>query len=382
MILSSMRRQLNLIDFTLAAMRRRIGRNVILFAVYVLVTFLLASVMFFSHAIRREASLMLADAPEIIIQRLVMGRHDMVPLSYLDKLGRIRGVRSAEGRLWGYFYDRGTKANYTLMVPGKDATGLKLEKGQTILGEGVARLRHAQKGRILALSSPTGKPLVLRIKDILTSDSALVSSDLVLVSEADFRNFFNLPQDVYTDLVLKVRNEREVPTIVGKVSYRLPDARIVTRDDILRTYEAIFSWREGLLLALLGTSIIAFTIFVFDKASGLSGEEKREIGILKAIGWDTSDILAMKFWEGAVVSGLSFLVGTVAAYIHVFVLDAQMLKPVLQGWGILYPDFALPPAIDGLQLATLGFFTIVPFTIATIVPIWRVAITDPEQVMR
>ena len=41
-----------------------------------------------------------------------------------------------------------------------------------------------------------------------------------------------------------------------------------------------------------------------------------------------------------------------------------------------------PPAIDGLQLATLAFFTIVPFTIATIVPIWRVAITDPEQVMR
>ena len=80
MILPSMRRQLNLIDFTLAAMRRRMGRNVILFAVYVLVTFLLASVMFFSHAIRREASLMLADAPEITIQRLVMGRHDMVPL--------------------------------------------------------------------------------------------------------------------------------------------------------------------------------------------------------------------------------------------------------------------------------------------------------------
>ncbi len=382
MTLSSIRRQLNLIDFTLAAMRRRLGRNVVLFAVYVLVTFLLASVMFFSHAIRREASLMLADAPEITIQRLVMGRHDMVPLSYLDKLGRIRGVRSAEGRLWGYFYDRGTKANYTLMVPGKGATDLKLEKGQTILGEGVARLRHAQMGRILALSSPTGKPLVLRIKDILTSDSALVSSDLVLVSEADFRTFFNLPQEVYTDLVLKVRNEREVPTIVGKVSYHLPDARIVTRDDILRTYEAIFSWREGLLLALLGTSIIAFTIFVFDKASGLSGEEKREIGILKAIGWDTSDILAMKFWEGAVVSGLSFLVGTVAAYIHVFLLDAQMLKPVLQGWGVLYPDFTLPPAIDGLQLATLAFFTIVPFTIATIVPIWRVAITDPEQVMR
>lgn len=379
---SPLRRQLNLIDFTLAAMRRRLGRNAILFVVYVLVIFLLASVMFFSHAIRREASVMLADAPEITIQHLVMGRHDLVPLSYLDKIGKIRGVRSAEGRLWGYYYDRGTKANYTLMVPGKNATNLKLEEGQTILGEGVARLRKAQKGRILALSSPTGKPLVMRIKDILTSDSALVTSDLVLVSEADFRKFFNLPQDVYTDLVLSVRNQREVATIVGKISYRLPDARIVTRSDVLRTYEAIFSWREGLLLALLGTSIIAFTIFVFDKASGLSGEERREIGILKAIGWDTGDILAMKVWEAALLSGLSFLTGTLTAYAHVFLFDAGLLKPVLQGWGVLYPDFTLPPAIDGLQLATLAFFTIVPFTAATIVPIWRAAITDPEQVMR
>ena len=45
-------------------------------------------------------------------------------------------------------------------------------------------------------------------------------------------------------------------------------------------------------------------------------------------------------------------------------------------------DFSLKPHIDGLQLATLAFFTIVPFTAATLVPIWRAAITDPEQVMR
>ncbi len=377
-----LRRHLSLIDFTLSAMRRRVWRNIILFAVYLMLVFLLASVMFFSHAIRREAALVLAGAPEITVQRLVMGRHDLAPLSYLDKISNIRGVQNAYGRLWGYFYDQGTRANYTLMVPGPDAKDYKLAKGQAILGEGIARIRGAKKGRILTITSPTGKPLVMRIKDVLTPDSALVSSDLILVTEEDFRRFFNLPPDVYTDLVLTVRNPREVSTIVGKASYQLPDARFVTRDDILRTYEAIFSWREGVLLAMLAASIIAFAILVFDKASGLSGEEKREIGILKAVGWDTGDILAMKFWEGALVSLLAFLGGVLAAYIHVFLFDAGLLKPVLQGWGVLYPDFSLPPSVDGLQLATLAFFTIVPFTAATIVPIWRAAITDPEQVMR
>ncbi|WP_373236146.1 ABC transporter permease [Cohaesibacter celericrescens] len=379
---SYMRRQLYLMDFTLSSMRRRWARNLILLLVYVLVVFLLASVMFFSNAIRNEAALLLKAAPEITVQRLKMGRHDLVPLSYLEAIGKIRGVRKAEGRLWGYFYDRSSRANYTLMVPGADKAGLALEKGQTILGEGVARLRGVEKGRILTLPSPTGRPMVLRIKDILSSESALVSSDLVLVSEEDFRRFFELEPDVYTDLVLHVRNEREVATIVGKASYRLPDARFVTRNDILRTYASIFSWREGIMLALLGGALLAFAIFVFDKASGLSAEEKREIGILKAVGWETGDVMAMKIWEGAFVSLTAFMMGTIAAYFHVFFLDANLLQPILQGWGVLYPKFSLMPSVDGLQLVTLATFTIVPFTAATLIPIWRAAITDPEQVMR
>lgn len=379
---SSIKRQRYLIDFTLSSLSRRLGRNVTLFLVYGLVIFLLASVMFFSHAIRREAAQMLEGAPEITVQRLVMGRHDMVPLSYLDAIGDIRGVRRAEGRLWGYFFDRSSFANYTLMVPGSDRKGLSVEQGQAVIGEGVARMRGVKKGGFLFLSSPTGKLFKFRIKDILPAETALVSSDLVLISETDFRAFFVLKPDVYTDLVLSVRNAREVETIVGKASYKLHDARFVTRNDILRTYESIFSWREGIMLALLGASIVAFAIFVFDKASGLSGEEKREIGVLKAVGWETSDILAIKFWEGALVSLFAFLVGVLAAYGHVFFFDAGLLQPVLQGWGVLYPRFSLLPSIDGLQLATLAFFTIVPFTAATIVPIWRAAITDPEQVMR
>ena len=53
---------------------------------------------------------------------------------------------------------------------------------------------------------------------------------------------------------------------------------------------------------VLSGALFAFIILAWDKATGLSAEEKREIGILKAVGWETSDILLMKFWEGAAVS--------------------------------------------------------------------------------
>jgi len=120
----------------------------------------------------------------------------------------------------------------------------------------------------------------------------------------------------------------------------------------------------------------------WDKAAGLSAEERREIGILKAIGWDVSDVLLVKAWEGAVVSAAAFTGGLVAAYLHVFVGSAALFAPVLQGWSTLSPRLHLAPALDGLQLATLFFLTVVPYTVATVVPAWRSATADPDAVMR
>ncbi|PLX42877.1 MAG: ABC transporter permease [Hyphomicrobiales bacterium] len=376
-------RQRYLIDFTLSSLLRRKVRNLILFAVYAVSIFVLGSVMLFSHAIRREAAQILASAPEITIQKLVMGRHDLIGQDYLDAVKNIRGVRRAEGRLWGYFYDQASRANYTLMVPPPDDAARALAPGETMIGAGVARARGASQGSFLFLLSPTGKMFKLKVKSILDSASELVSADLVLVSAEDFRRFYRLDSARgFTDLALKVRNSREIDTIIEKASLKLPDARFITRRDILRTYESIFSWREGLLLALLGASIIAFAIFAFDKASGLSAEERREIGILKAVGWETGDVLAMKFWEGALISLAAFLSGVVLAYAHVFFFDAGLLAPVLKGWSVIYPQFSLAPHLDGLQIATLAFFTVVPFSAATIIPIWKAAITDPDMVMR
>jgi hypothetical protein len=71
-----------------------------------------------------------------------------------------------------------------------------------------------------------------------------------------------------------------------------------------------------------------------------------------------------------------------AAYWHVFAFSGGLFEPFLKGWSVLYPAFSLTPRADPFQLVTLFFFTVFPYIAATLVPIWRVAITDPEQVMR
>ena len=376
--MGSVEKQRSIIDFTLSSLLRRKGKNTALLAVYTLVVFLLASVMFFTQAIRKEAAAVLADAPELVVQRLVAGRHDLIPLDYIEKLRDIRGVRSVRGRLWGYYYDPLFLANYTLVVPEPFNRG----PGKIVVGQEVARRTMTVVGSIMPLRTYDDKQVSLTITNIMPSTTDLVAADLILLSADDFRRLFGVPPELATDLVVEVANPAEVPTIAGKISALLPDTRPIPRDEILRTYDAVFNWRSGILLTILSGALFAFVIFAWDKATGLSAEERKEIGILKAVGWDTGDVLLMKFWEGAAVSLSAFLVGVVFAYLHVFIAAASLFEPVLKGWSVLYPQFRLTPALDFSQLAVLFFLTVLPYTVATIVPAWRAATVDPDAVMR
>jgi ABC-type lipoprotein release transport system permease subunit len=371
-------RQRHILDFTLSSLWRRKGKNGALLLVYTTVVFLLASVVFFSHALKREAASVLKGAPEIVVQRMVAGRHDLVPVGYAERIRGIRGVQNVTPRLWGYYYDEGEKANYTFLVP---ADGSQAE-GTVSVGDAISRSRGAFPGDTLPFRTNAGSGLLLKVEAVLPRETQLASADLLLVSESDFRNLFGVPPGIATDLAVSVRNPQELTTVARKIAMGLPDTRTILRDEVLRTYDAVFSWRAGILLTLLAAALLAFVILGWDKASGLSAEERREIGILKAIGWETSDVLMMKVWEGATVSLTAYLAGVLLAYVHVFLGASALFVPVMKGWSVLYPDFRLVPFVSGSQLTTLFFLAVVPYTVATIVPSWRAATVDPDAVMR
>ncbi len=369
-------KQRNIIDFTIAALARRKGKNLTLIAVFTFVVMLLASVVFFTGALKKEAKMVLREAPEIVVQRQVVGRHDLIPVQYAERIKGIRGVVSVNPRLWGYYYLAG--ANFTVMARNESPYG---EKGIAI-GPGVSRIFQIKKGDVFAFRGPDGTVSDFDVKEVLPATSELVSADLILMSEKDFRNLFGLDRNAATDLTVKVRNPKEIETVATKVAELLPDTRPIIRDEILRTYDAVFDWRAGVIVILIVIALLAFVIFALDKASGLSAEEKREIGTLKAIGWETGDVMVMKFWEAITVSLTAFLLGGLLAYLHVFFASATLFEPVLKGWSILYPEFRLTPFISPYEVVTLFFLTVVPYIVATIIPSWKASIVDPDSIMR
>lgn len=374
----NLERHRSIIDFAISSMLRRKTKNLSLTLLYTLIIFVIASLIFFVQSIKHEAASLLDESPDIIVQRLLAGRHDLIPTAYVDKVAGIRGVSGVTPRLWGYYYDPVFGANYTVMAHGGNNTG----NGQIVVGQAVARNQRIHEGDLITLRSASGTPLLMTVSMVMPQQSELVSADLLLMSDDDFRTMFNFPRDAATDLAITVANQRELVTIAGKIAEILPDTRPILRSEILRTYDSIFDWRGGILVIILTTAILAFVIFAWDKASGLSAEERREIGILKSIGWETSDILILKFWEGIVVSLTAYLVGNILAYGHVYIFSAPLFAQAMKGWSVLYPEFHLTPMIDAYQLSTLFFLTVLPYTVATIIPSWLAATMDADTAMR
>ncbi|MDR3581437.1 MAG: FtsX-like permease family protein [Oryzomonas sp.] len=368
----------NILDFALSSLLRRKGKNLSLLGMYTVIVFFIASLVFFIQALKREAALVLDGAPDLVVQRLVAGRDDPIPVAYGYKISAIRGVSEVKPRFWGYYYDPVTRANFTLVASGDDPPG----RESIYLGSGVARLMHLNAGNYLSLRGAKGASQVFSVQKILASNSELVAADLIQIREDDFRTLFDFPAGRATDLAVSVRNKVEVPTVAAKIAHEFPDTRPILKSEMLRTYASVFDWRGGMVIVLLFVAVLSFVILAWDKATGLSAEERKEIGILKSIGWETGDVLILKSFEGMVISLTAYLAGVCLAYLHVFFFSAPFFEQALKGWSVLYPQFKLAPFVDPYLLCVLFFLTVCPYTVSTIVPSWLAATVDPDTAMR
>ena len=373
-----LRRQGALLEFGLASLLRHRGKTVVLGAVLTLIVFLLTSLAFLRSSVRFEAAAMLQEAPDLIVQRLVAGRQELVPQTAVAAVRTIPGVARAEGRLWGYYYDAAGGANYTLVVPSPGPPA----DGETAIGAGVSRGRQGYSRDVLALRSYGGEAVLFTVKAVLPERADFIAADLMLVSERDFRTLFSLPTDVVNDIVVHLAPGADPAAVAQQARRALPGARVVTRQEMLATAASFLDWSRGLTAIIVLAMALALVIVAADKPSALSVEEQKEIGTLRALGWSRVDVLAAKTWESLAVSIVAVLVGMFAAYVHVYPGGAALFAPVLRGWAVLAPNLHLVPSPDIPFLAAIAAATILLPASGTLLAAYRPASGDPDAVIR
>ncbi|MBS4069415.1 MAG: FtsX-like permease family protein [Sulfurimonas sp.] len=391
-----MKNKINLyiIEYAINSLLSQKYKTFFVTSVLTALVFLLSSLFFITNSIKYELNSTLEALPEITVQKIKAGRHYDIDISVVDEILEITGVESAIARVWGYYYFENAGVNFSIIGLDeyeeqyknsfvKVAKELDFSKPSMIVGVGVKKIMDKNYYKeYFNFIKPNGTLKKVDITGVFSGDTELESNDVIVMSNESVREIFDMDKSKATDIVVRVANHNEISTIASKIKLLYPDSRVVTKDDLKISYQNIFDYKSGIFLALFVISLFTFFIIIYDKASGLSSEQKREIGILKAIGWRVDDVLREKFYEGFIVSFFSYMLGIIVALAFVYILKAPLLQNIFTGYSQLKTSFNLPFVLDVQTLALIFFLSVPIYIAAIIIPSWRSATLEADEVIR
>lgn len=359
---------------------------------------LLSAVLFLTESLRAEA-LRGADAtPDITVQRLVGGRPATVRASEAEVIRAMPSVGDVTPRVWGYLFSPALQGNITIVamtrsqppqppltqVHGALTEGREPKEGahEMLAGLRLAESLGLRMGDSLGLPAQGREPVSLKLVGTFGSVVDLYTADVLLCDESDARALLGVPEGEATDLAVSMKNPAETRVVARSIVEAVPGARVLERDLSRRVYAISYGRRSGLFLVGLVPALFALLVLAGDRLGGLAADERREIAILKAVGWSTEDVLWSKVLESGIICIFSISAGMLLGYAWVFWLDAPGLKEALVGFSVLYPKTALTPMVTLSQVLAIFAATLGPFLGLAVLSAWQTSSEDPAAVLR
>jgi len=348
----------------------------------------------------RESALSLKYSPYLIVQGISAGRQAFIDIRYIGIIRGIGGVSEVVPRIWGY----GNVGNSLLVIVGLDlrnstltsAEAYPLESGSfldaqrngtLVIGKAVASLLGAKVGSVVTILSESNKARQYEVAGVFNSESSIYNADMILMNINDARIFFDVPEGKVTDINVYVSATdpaNYVPLLdyVARDISSQPNVRVLTKDVLLKAQETTIGARSGFFSVVWYVILIAVAIVAFNQTVVVGHESKFEVGLLKALGFSTSDVIQVRLIESAVLGALAGSIGLSIGIFYDVVLNAPVLRDFMLGWAVLYPNFSVPVSISAQTILLTYAITIVPLLFATVIPSWLNATVDPDIAMR
>jgi ABC-type lipoprotein release transport system permease subunit len=390
--------QNSFLNFLFLLVDRHKKKHIAVFLLATLLVTLLASLFFIRSSIKHDALLALHEQPDFTIQKLEAGRSVDIPVERIEKYAQMPGVSYAAPRVFGRYFTPDREHYFTIV--GVDFFDEQLvtwiaklfkeidiksflAKENMIIGDGVRNyMKSHYYESYYNFLTPQGKEKKINIYDHLPKSANLIANDIILMDIDLAREILGISADKATDIILGVPNPMERDNIKFKLLSQDFDTRIITKESLEKEYENLYNYKGGIFLLGFIIVLITFMLILFQRYTMINSSERKEIALLRAVGWSIKDVIRMKLYENLTIALLAFAIGTLLAYGYVFFMHAPLLKEVFLGFGNLDADIAFTPVIDFGMLVSIFLFFIVPFLASVLIPVWKIAITDPAEALK
>ncbi|MBF7070365.1 ABC transporter permease [Aliarcobacter butzleri] len=374
------------------------SKHFAIFLILIFIVFLTSSILFIKNSLQKEISQALENQSDFIIQKTIANKIKDIDTSLIDKFYEINGVSKVTQRVYGQYYFMPENVYFTIIgidffeeTTNQDLKELLnflnisnfLEKDSMIIGNGVKKVldKYAYFDSYdFKLENENSKNI--RIFKDLPKEANLIANDLIIMDINIAKKILDIKSDFATDIVLDVPNPLERQNVKEQILLKESNIRILQKDELKKEYENMFNYKGGIFLILFIVVIFTFILVLYQRYSMISSNDKREIGILKAVGWSIKDIIKLKIIENFIVAFMAFIIGVIFAYIFVFILQAPILKNIFIGFSNIKNDFILNQNIKVSNLITLFLFFMVPFLSAVLIPVWEIAVIDATKSMK
>jgi len=373
------------------------GKHIGAVLISVIIIFLLSSVLFISSSLQHSLLHTLKSQSDFTVSRIQAGNSVNTPANWLDQILEINGVTEVSPRVYGRYYFAPREESFLVVgVDFFDEQSSKelrslikdidlkdfLSEESMLVGQGVKTFLadHYYK-EYFSFKTPQGTFKKVKIQQTLPAQSNLIANDMIIMPIDQAREIFGLGEDEVTDITFNVPNDAEWDNIIAKLHLLFYDIRVIEKREIRKAYENLYNYKGGLFLILYLVSMVTFMLILYQRYSMVYSTDRKEIGILRAIGWSIKDILKLKFYETAVVVLVSFVLGVVLAYLYVFIWNAPLLSQIFLGSANLSNHVVFVPLVEFGLLGSIFLFYAIPFLAAVLIPAWKIAVTPPKEAM-
>jgi ABC-type lipoprotein release transport system permease subunit len=349
-----------------------------------------------SRGIREDAEAAIRHGADLYVSAVKLGKSAPIPLDSIKEIQDIPGVISVTPRIVGRIELGKDRTSAVLVgIPVRnfpesfECVDGRLYRGGTrnelVIGTDLARRLSLDVGDVIPPFYRNARgERISEVVGIFESDVAIWQARLIVTSFETAAHILDQP-GLATDLLIRCQPgfETEIARTIER-TLKLDDERprVVTRDELSSIVPQGPRQRGGAFTAVY---VLAFSVgvLVVLVTSGFGqSERRREIGILKAVGWQSDQLLLRCLVENLALSVCGAALAIIGAFVWLRIFNGWWIAQVLLNGVDRAPAFQIPFRL-GTQSVLIAFLVAAVVVLTgSLFSTWKAAITPPRHSMR